>query len=143
MLHGATTRLPPAAQCFEFACCPAPARLCDESMQDRIKAAKEHAAAAAGSTAAQHVTATDIPAMDTAAADDSAAVVGAGPVTDAAEGPVVVTTDVLSESDAAGALHHHKPVEEVAAAVALVGDKRTAETDAAEIECVPSKRMAE
>ncbi len=112
-------------------------------MQDRIKAAKEHTAAVAASSAAQHVTATDIPAMDTAAADDSAAVAGTGPVTDAAEGPVVVTTDVLSCSDATGALHNHKPVEEVAAAVALVGDKRTAEVDAAEVECVPSKRLAE
>ena len=81
--------------------------------------------------------------MDTAAADDSAAIMAAEPVTDAAEGPVVVTTDVLSGFDAAGALHDQKPVEEVAAAVALVGDKRTAEVDAAEVECVPSKRVAE
>ena len=89
------------------------------------------------------MTATDIPAMDTAAADGSVAVADAEPVTDAAEGPVVITTDVLSGFDAAGALHNHKPVEEVAAAVALVGDKRTAEVDAAEVECVPSKRLAE
>ena len=112
------------------------------AVQDRIRAAKEHAAAVAMPSAAQHVTATDVPPMDTAAADDGAAVLDSVPVTDGAEGPVVVHSDVLSGFDAAGALHENKPVEEVAAAVALVGDKRTAQVDANETEGLPSKRMA-
>ena len=111
--------------------------------QDRIRAAKEHAAAAAVPSAAQHVTARDVFVTDTAVTDGNAALLDKVPVTDAAEGPVVVKTDVLKGFDAADALHEHKPVEEVAAAVALVGDKRIAEVDAAEVERVPSKRIAE
>ena len=80
--------------------------------------------------------------MDTAATGDGAASLDSVPVTHAAEGPVVVNSDVLPGFDAANALHDKKPVEEVAAAVALVGDKRTAEVDADEAQGLPSKRIA-
>jgi hypothetical protein len=79
--------------------------------------------------------------MDAAAAD-GAMQPDAMPATDAVEGPIVVKSDVLAEPDMAGALHDQKPVEEVAAAVALVGDKRSAEAETRDEQGSPSKRMA-
>ena len=89
----------------------------------------------------QHIAGTDISAMDTAAAD-GALPADAMPVTDAVEGPIVVKSDVLAEPNTAGALHDQKPVEEVAAAVALLGDKRSADAESYDAPGPPSKRMA-
>ena len=88
----------------------------------------------------QHVIGADIPAMVTTAAD-AAMQPDAVPMTDAIEGPIVVKSDVLAEPDTVGALQDQKPVEEVAAAVALVGDKRSAEAEAHNAEGPPSKRV--
>lgn len=73
-----------------------------------------------------------------------AVVSGAEPmaVTGAVEGPVVVPVAGLAVAVEAGDAAAEIPVEEMAAAVAIVGDKRSAEGEAAAEEEVPSKRAA-